>query len=488
MADAGKRPVLRLKGQEIVPPEEDRRVEIGVYDLLLPCRKYEITYRVAILGKVSPSLEFLLRLLKAVPGLTEAEAATFFGYTRAEIVYALNEALAPGYAERKDGRLWLAPAGQALFKDDSDAPAIFSVEERRRAIGFDLLAIAPQPPKSIDLLEQALPELPIEDGPGTGRVTERIGARFARFFHELVERADREQLQRRDLYSIDHVVAKDRFPAPVRVRVFAQASTPSLPEIDLSSWRPDHEVADRPQVENSAAKLVEDLRVTVNEVSAVKGYEALTLFAPEFLKDFITRNGLAVARYWREAVARAGEPRIDRPTIPIAGPFYMESNAKRLLEVLEYGSRDQTEPPDFILSVAPQSRLWGATTLHRDTLSLFKRKMGRQPSDSADITSVCLSSGKPPRYVEKTFDERHWADAPEFPPALEILLVPGAAVAAVTHAPIGAASGQPVALGFASFDRKVLARVQSYIVDRLGRYVRDDEPFDRYLKAMIAPL
>src|SRR4051794_28371416 len=105
MVSSGKRTLLRLKGHEIVPAEEDRKVEIGIYDVLLPCRKYEISYKVAVLGKVTPSLEFLLRLLKSVPGLSEDSAAAFFGYSRIEIAYALNEALGPGYVDRRDGRL-----------------------------------------------------------------------------------------------------------------------------------------------------------------------------------------------------------------------------------------------------------------------------------------------------------------------------------------------------------------------------------------------
>jgi hypothetical protein len=228
-----KRPILRLKSHEIVPAEEDRRVEIGIYDVLLPCRKFEISYKVAVLGKVSPSLEFLLRLLKAVPGLSEEATATFFGYSRTELAYVLNEALGPGYIERRGDRLWLTTAGDALFKEGEEEPTIYSVEDRRRAIGFDLLAIAPQRAKSLDPIELWLPELPIEDGAGTGQAANKIGERFSRFFHELTERGDREQFQRRDLYSIDGVVPKDRFQTPVRIRVFAQASTPSLPEIDL---------------------------------------------------------------------------------------------------------------------------------------------------------------------------------------------------------------------------------------------------------------
>lgn len=80
MATSNSRPLLRLKGHELVPPEEDRRVEVGVYEILLPCRKYEVAYKVAVLGQVSPSLEFLLRLVKSVPGIAEDDAMTFFGW------------------------------------------------------------------------------------------------------------------------------------------------------------------------------------------------------------------------------------------------------------------------------------------------------------------------------------------------------------------------------------------------------------------------
>jgi hypothetical protein len=53
---AAKRPVLKLKGELVVAPEDEIRVEIGVYDVLLPCRRFEIDYKVAVLGRVSPSL------------------------------------------------------------------------------------------------------------------------------------------------------------------------------------------------------------------------------------------------------------------------------------------------------------------------------------------------------------------------------------------------------------------------------------------------
>lgn len=65
-------------------------------------------------------------------------------------------------------------------------------------------------------------------------------------------------------------------------------------------------------------------------------------------------------RYWREAVGRAGEPRADRKTVPVIGPLYSEANAKRFVDVVEYGFRGGAEQPEFLFSIAPQTRLWGA--------------------------------------------------------------------------------------------------------------------------------
>ena len=177
--------------------------------------------------------------------------------------------------------------------------------------------------------------------------------------------------------------------------------SPGLAEIDLSAWRPDHEVADRAQIENSAALMVEDLKVSPNRLNAALAYQVLTELAPEFLKDFLTSNGLAINGYWRDAVGRAGEPRSDRKTVPIIGPLYSEENTTRLLNVLEYGLRDKDEPTDFILTVAPQTRLWGATTQQRDSLSFLKQKIeGNVSADRPEVRLVCLFSGRPPRCVE----------------------------------------------------------------------------------------
>ena len=469
-----RRPLLRLKGRELVPPEEDRRVGLEVFDVLLPCRNYEVKYKVASLGQVSPTLEFLLRLAKSTPGISDADAASFFGYSPSEMAYVLEEAFGPGYLERKAGRLWLTMSGESLFREGEKEPTIYSVESRCRSFGFDLMAIAPQVRRWLEPIEMFLPELLSEDPAGTGRVAERLPGRFRQFFRELADQADRGGLERRDIYSIDPVVSPgERYQMPIRVFTYAQASNPNAPEIDLSLWRPDHEVADRPEIERAVALFVKDQQTSVNQLDAASAYQVLVDLAPEFLKDFTTRSGFSEGRYWRESVSRAGEPRIDRKTIPIVGSLLLPENIKRLQAVLDYGLPNAAEVPGNVFAVAPQTRRWGATTQQTDMLTLVQEKVARAfpAADRGEMKTTCLYVGKPAPYIQKAFDEVLLSNVERFPKVLEILLVPGVALAAVVHAPLGSSTGNPVPLGLASFDPSVVDRGYRYLMDRFEPYL-----------------
>jgi len=460
------RPLLRLKRHELLPSDEDRRVDLDIFDVLLPCRFFEVNYKVASLEQVSPTLEFLLRLVKAVPGIADEDAALFFGYSSTDIEYVLEEAVGPGYLERRGGRLWLTISGESLFKDDEEQPSIYTVEARRRSFGFDLMSIAPQVKQFLDELERTLPELPFENPSATGRVAEFVPSRFKKFFRELAYQEDRGKAARRDIYSIDPTVTPgERYQMPLRVMTFAMASNPSAVEIDLSLWRMEHEIADRPEIERAVAMFVDEQQVSVTELDAASGYQKLVDLAPEFLKEFTTRNGLSKVRYWREAVNRAGEPRSDRKTIPIVGSLLLPSNVERIQAVLDYGLRNITEAPANIYAIAPHTRRWGATTQQRDLLTLIQETTALAlPDERSEMKSLCLYAwGKPAPYIAKTFDEIQVVRTGAFPKSLELLLVPGVMLAAIVHAPLGAPTGNPVALGLASFDPLVIERAYTYI-------------------------
>lgn len=460
------RPLLSLTGHELVPLDEDRKVELDLIDVLLPCRTYEIKYKVAVAAKVSPTLEFLLRLLKSAPGMNEPDVAEFFGFSANELEYVLNEASEPGYVERRQGRLWLTTAGDNLFHADEKEPSIYRVESRRRSIGFDLIAIAPQPRKRPDAIERFLPELSLSDLAGSGRITQLLPARFKRFFHEIADQVDRGKGEKRQLYTIDPVIVpQERYQVPLRIRTYARASNPSAPEIDLSSWRPEHEIADRPEIEHAVALFIKDSALHANQLDPVTSYAALVSMAPEFLKEFTVKTGLNERRYWRNAISRVGEVRSDRKTIPLVGSLLLEANLQRFLSVLNYGLENATAAPDRIVVVASQTRNWGATTQLRGLLALIKEKVGK--IDARDATpktlSMCLTRAAPPRCIEEIFDEIGEGHAARFPRGLELYLVPSIAMAAIVHAPIGSSTGNTVPLGIASFDPAVLERCEQYI-------------------------
>jgi hypothetical protein len=109
-------------------------------------------------------------------------------------------------------------------------------------------------------------------------------------------------------------------------------------------------------------------------------------------------------------------------------------------------------------------------------------------TDGSEIMSACLYAGKPPRYLGGTFERIHSSDTLAFPASLEVLLVPRTAVSVVVHSPIGAATGQAVALGFASFDEQVIRRAQAYIREFLPRFVPDEAESRQYIDAMSDPL
>src|SRR5699024_4630572 len=150
-------------------------------------------------------------------------------------------------------------------------------------------------------------------------------------------------------------------------------------------------------------------------------YNMLINLAPEFLKDFTRRDGLAVERYYREAITRAGDVRADRKTAPIAGSLLLSENRKRLLDVLDYGSRQGSNVPRFLLWVAPQVPSWNATTLLDETVEGIRSRWNgpRADGQAEGVRSICLAAPRPPRYLEKAFELVAMSDYRRFPGPLE---------------------------------------------------------------------
>jgi hypothetical protein len=178
--------------------------------------------------------------------------------------------------------------------------------------------------------------------------------------------------------------------------------------------------------------------------------------------------------------------RSDRKTAPVAGSLLVSENRKRLLEVLDYGSRQYSGVPRFLLWLAPQVPSWNATTLLDEMVAGIRTRWSGHPADAQTepLKSICLSAPRPPRYLEKAFELVVTSDYRRFPAPLEILLVPQVAVATIVHAPINSPRGFAVPLGFVSFDATVLQRAEQYVLDNLSAYIWDDRLYREVTAAL----
>lgn len=84
----------------------------------------------------------------------------------------------------------------------------------------------------------------------------------------------------------------------------------------------------------AVASFVDALKQSRSEADA-EAYGALLDLAPDFLNDFARRDGLAVERYYREAITRTGDVRADRKIAPILGSLLLADNLKRFVDVLD---------------------------------------------------------------------------------------------------------------------------------------------------------
>lgn len=469
------RKVLTLSGKSRTEVPEDTNIDIGVFDLLLPCRSFTIAHKVAELGRVSLTTEFLLRLLHSIDGMTEEDVGTFFDFNAREMSFLLNEAETFGYVLRRDGRIWMTDAGRGLFSVGSDEPQIFQVEERMERVGFDLISFALEDRAPLDRFAFELPELSI-DPDVVALSSRRIPDSFRRHFTEIAVRRDSSAPTRKALYSIDNVVPDERFSAVLPVTLRSTAGRSAVVEPDLGAWRPAHELEDRATVVTAVANFIERLKVAKRS-SDEDSYQVLLNLAPDFLKDFGRRDGLTVERYFREGMVRAGGFRSDRSTIPLVGPLFTQSNNRRLFEAL--GHAMQSAPPeiwpDTFYWRIPQQPGWGMTRVLPATLKSIALKLGgRGPVESAPMQGVAITNGKPPRYIDVAFGSCIESDqVSAFPASLEMLCVPRMVIAILVHSPVLSTTGFAVPLGLLSFDPAVVSRAQHIFVNAYPSCRRD---------------
>lgn len=470
---SSSRSILKLP-KKIPSPDaadEEIAVQVGIYDLLLPSRRYEVYHKVAVLGEVSLTTEFLLRLLYSVDGMIENDVAFFFGFNHVEMAFVVNEAESRAYISREDGRLWLTDAGYSLFKS-GEHPQILEVEKRSEKVGFDLLSLAPCEWEYLSEFESTLPEIQIRDAELAATASKRVPESFRRFYGEISSKRDRDVAEsvKRSLYSVDEVVPGDRFSSVVPFVAIASTRRPADPEPVLEAWRPAHEIGERGPVVHGVAAFLDNLKVVTRPEDSL-AFQVLLDVAPEYLKEFTTRNGLSVQRYFRETAARAGELRSDRPTIGIIGPLYLPDNRKRISAALNSAAPRGQGFDDSIFWVVPIQGTWGASRALGTFLDGVKDDAIAQADGAAvsERSLFAIAYDRPPRHLTITFQNVLLRpNNGSLPATLEIMLVPQRIVAVTVHAPLVEGRGFPIPVGILSFDPNVVRRTHRYLEAQLA--------------------
>lgn len=441
--------------------EDTSSIDIGIYDVLLPCRRYRVTFKVAEVGKVSLTTEFLLRLIHTVDGMPETAVAKFFSFEPQEMTYLLNDAVSLGYISRGAGRLWLTTAGRQLFVPWDEAPQIYNVDTRTINVGFDMLSFSPEEKTWMEHFDNRLPELPI-DPLIAGAAKERIPTSFKHHFNDLTLRRHSRYDARKTLYSIDEIVPTERFTSIVPVVVSSLRTNPAQGEPNLLIWRSEEQLESRHQITSAVARFVDELRMDLPP-DANLHYQMLADLAPDLMRDYVGKEGIFVEHFYRDvALLKGAGFRRNRRTVPILGPLISAKTIRLLLDGLNRtcaNSQINCIPHKFYWK-APSNRHWGLSRSLPKLCEGISEYLATKIGEDVPRLVPVLIREERTRGPVRAFLEVQETSVNSLPSSLEIILVPGLLVAAVVHLPVQAMNGHAVPLGFVSIEAEVVARAE----------------------------
>ncbi|XWJ91945.1 hypothetical protein ACRARH_07045 [Phytobacter ursingii] len=436
-------------------------IDIGVYDVHLPCRQYRINFKVAELGKVSLTTEFLLRLVHAVDGMYEADAADFFGFSDPEMSYLLNEAVSLGYINREAGKLWMTLAGSALFVQDSEYPQIFDVEDNSLNCGFDLISFSYQEKSYYDTFDSDVYELNI-DPVVASEGTKHVVSSFKKNFREITSQHRLNSHLNKSLYSIDEVSPGNRFLTVIPIMVKAEKGSPSRGEPDLSKWRSEDEMEQRQQIMPAVAKFMDELQISLPRDSKDQ-YQFLYALAPELMKNYFVDECVSATKFYKEVISLKSDAfRRNNTIVPIVGSMFNKLNIEFILRGIssKITHLSSDKAPNTLYWLAPFNWHWGRTSVLPEFLGRVSEILSSKfESDTKKVSTILIRNGKF-RAPDRVFSKVEVFDQSELPRNAEILLIPDVCAAVLIHLPVNQSHGHAVPLGFITIDPAIILKTQ----------------------------
>lgn len=480
-ADTPRPSTLRL-GEKPHGPENADLIEVDALDVRLPCRSFNIRYKIAEAGQHSLSSEFLLRLLKVSGDVSEETVAGFFGFDAAETAFAIGEAERRGLVSRAAGRVYLTAAGRDAFAKGGGKPHLYEVHQKRGKFDFDALSFAPAKTRPLDEFTRELSELPVSDPNRIAHASQEARDAFRRHFREFLQDRSDKDFDRKGLYAIDEVVSDRRRDEVVPIKISVTADSPDRAQTSVSEWRTGYELDSRSEVLSSVATFVSGLEVDSNWTSE-DAYGALVDVVPDQASRFRRKPRFDRAAYFRNAARLVGEVQANRRTIPVVGSVWTNRNVARLGSAARLLRRDRTgggSPIAFWLR--PALSHWGSSIGLPDVAEAVMADMEIDEQGAAPPRPVCIGAGPPAPHSCGARSRRAFGRFLALPPAaspqgLEVFLVPRRLAIVLVHGTLVAGRGYPVPLGVLSVEPVVIERVHGLVSDILSRNASAQEWF-----------
>ncbi|MBB5055460.1 hypothetical protein HDF16_000129 [Granulicella aggregans] len=442
--------------------EDNNIVDVGILQLRLPCRAFQIAYKVAETGELSLTTEFLLRLLRLADGLPETSISEFFGFTPDETQFVVDYVEGKGYTQRRNGRVSLTSGGRSLFVG-SEEPALFEVTPKLERFDFDLVSYTPADTwNRLGEFENKLPELSIASHSAGENTSEHVLRAFKRYFQIFLQRKGGPKLDRRKLYTVDAVHADLRFSVLVPVTLSVRIDEPSFLEADLLSWKTGAELDDRGSVVESCVKFAKEITFRSDQISSAS-VDALQECAPLQMSGFVKGHVFDSGAFFRATMQQVGAFRIDRPTLRVVGQVWTNANRARLASALHYAKVQERTLPELLIWLKPATPYWGATTRLQDTIEAVNRTFMREGEDTnRTLRSVVIGTEdkRAANALKHVFGSVLHTRPQDLPGGLELLIVPGVLAYMAVHGPLGQKEGFPIPLGVMTFDLEAVKRAQ----------------------------
>lgn len=459
-----------------VGEEEGAAFEIDSLDLKLPCRVFDVSYQVADSGTFSLTTEFLLRLLKAVDDLTEAEVATFFGFSPGETAHVIGAAERKGYVLRSEGRVRLTEAGDALFDKAQDTPALYEVQRKSGYFSFDLVSFCPIRREYLSEFARKLPELPLPDPELAANASKEVTEAFRKHFREIQVMEGGPAAERITLYSIDHVVGQTRSAALVPVSIKVRRDTIGTVEPDLLGWRSGVDLQNRIAVLGSCGALLREYNVQAEFAASGDGAAYLHECAPRYIERFFKGDRFDAAALFRRASRLVGDLRKDRKTTCIYGTLWTKRNFAKIVSALQYVPEGADEKLSPLVWLRPSIDSWGCSSKLPDLVE----SLATDP-EFADIkyqigTVLIANDDRESSWrFSDVFDVVTTLQEKKTPQNFEMLLIPQRVFAALVYVPLSDGEGYPIPMGIVSFDPAFLSAAHELMAD----IVADGQPTTR---------